>query len=140
LFYLTESSILNSYLHKYNQVLHCLATIIREAAMACNNCEVGFQSTQSLVVSVTRSGTTITLTMGNQGRNILLIRRVLLCLGGTVLYLRYPDGITWMYPSTYLEPGTTATYYIASGVAATAVAQAQAEYIEIEGRARSCVA
>ena len=108
--------------------------------MACNNCEVGFQSAQSLVVSVTRSGTTITLTMGNQGRNILLIRRVLLCLGGTVLYLRYPDGITWMYPSTYLEPGTTATYYIASGVAATAVAQAQAEYIEIEGRARSCVA
>jgi hypothetical protein len=108
--------------------------------MACNNCEVGFQSTQSLVVTVTRSGSTVTLSMGNQGRNILLIRRVLLCVGNTVLYLRYPDGITWMYPSTYLEPGLTATYYTVSGVAATAVAQAQAEYIEIEGRARSCVA
>jgi hypothetical protein len=108
--------------------------------MACNNCEVGFQSAQSLVVTVTRSGSTVTLSMGNQGRNILLIRRVLLCAGGTVLYLRYPDGITWMYPSTYLEPGITATYYVLSGVAATTVVQAQAEYIEIEGRARSCVA
>jgi hypothetical protein len=45
-----------------------------------------------------------------------------------------------MYPSTYLEPGITATYYVLSGVAATTVVQAQAEYIEIEGRARSCVA
>jgi hypothetical protein len=57
---------------------------------------------------------------------------------GSVLYLRYPDGITWTYPSTYLEPGITALYYTLTGVAASSVVQAQAEYIEIEGRARSC--
>jgi hypothetical protein len=112
--------------------------------MACNNCEIGFQGAQSLVVTVTKSGGTATLTMSNQGRNILLIRRVLLCMqysGGTsVWYLRYPDGITWMYPTTYLEPGISATYYVLPGVPASAIVQAQAEYIEIEGRARSCVA
>jgi hypothetical protein len=45
-----------------------------------------------------------------------------------------------MYPTTYLEPGISATYYILPGVPASAIVQAQAEYIEIEGRARSCVA
>ena len=45
-----------------------------------------------------------------------------------------------MYPSTYLEPGLTATYYVLNGLAAGAIVQAQAEYIEIEGRARSCPA
>src|SRR3977135_2819808 len=99
--------------------------------MACNNCEIGFQSAQSLVVTVTKAGTTATLSMGNQGRNILLIRRVLLCVqyaggGNSIWFLRYPDQITWMYPSTYLEPGLTATYYVLPGVPANAIVQAQA--------------
>ena len=117
----------------------------REVAMACNSCETNFQGSQTLVVNVAKSGSSAVLSVGNQGRNIVLIRRILLCVsfpggGGTAtLYLRAPpEGISWMYPSTYLEPGLIATYYIWNGLPAGSIAQAQAEYIEIEGRSRSC--
>ncbi len=108
--------------------------------MACNSCETSFQSAQTLVVSITKSGTSALLYVGNQGRNIVLIRRILLCsTSGTTLYLRPPpDGISWVYPSTYLEPGITALYYNWSGLPAGAIVQAQAEYVELEGRSRSC--
>jgi len=112
--------------------------------MACNACETSFQGYQTLVVTVNKSGNNATLWIQNQGRNIALIRRVLLCVqypagGSTVLYLRAPpDPIGWAYPSTYLETGTGATYYTLNNLPAGAIVQAQAEYIEIEGRARSC--
>jgi hypothetical protein len=99
--------------------------------MTCNSCETTFQGSQTLVVSVAKSGTSAVLSIGNQGRNIALISRILLCMshagGTTVLYLR-----------AYLEPGITATYYIWNGLAAGSLVQAQAEYVEIEGRSRSC--
>ena len=115
----------------------------REVAMSCNSCETTFQGSQALVVSVAKSGTRAVLSIGNQSRNIVLIRRILLCVshsgGTTVLYLRAPpDGISWMYPSTYLEPGSTATYYIWKNLPAGSIVQAQAEYVEIEGRSRGC--
>jgi hypothetical protein len=113
--------------------------------MACNSCETTFQGSQTLAVSVAKSGSSAVLSIGNQGSNVVLIRRILLCMsqaGATsVLYLRAPpDPISWMYPSTYLEPGITATYYIWNGLAAASLVQAQAEYVEIEGRSRSCPA
>ena len=106
----------------------------REVAMACNSCETTFQEMQTLVVSVAKSGSRAFLSVGNQGRNVVLIRRILMCVsshtgGTTVLYLRAPpDGISWMYPSTYLEPGITATYYIWNGLAAGSIVKAQAIY------------
>ena len=74
----------------------------------------------------------------------MLIRRILFCYttptGSGTLYLRPPpDGIAWSYPSSYLETGITAFYY-SLNVANVTSYQAQAEYIEIEGRSRSCVA
>jgi len=111
--------------------------------MTCNSCETTFQGSQTLVVSVAKSGTSAVLSVGNQGRNIALITRILLCMSHagrtTVLYLRAPPApISWIYPSPYLEPGTIATYYIWNGLAAGSLVQAQAEYVEIEGRSRSC--
>ena len=111
--------------------------------MTCNSCETTFQGSQTLIVNVAKSGTRAVLTVGNQGRNIALISRILLCVshagGTTVLYLRPPPSpISWMYPSAYLEPGITATYYIWNGLAAGSLVQAQAEYVEIEGRSHSC--
>lgn len=110
--------------------------------MACNSCETNFQAYQSIVVSIVQSGTNRLLYVQNQGRNIVMIRRILLCYttatGWGMLYLRpAPDPITWTYPSAFLETGITALYYTlnAPGVNIT---QAQAEYIEIEGRSRSC--
>lgn len=111
--------------------------------MACNACETNFQGYQTLVVSIQRSGSTANLYVQNQGRNIVMIRRILLCYttagGGRVtLYLRPPpDAIGWIYPSGFLETGITALYYQLNAANANLV-QAQAEYIEIDGRSRSC--
>jgi hypothetical protein len=51
-----------------------------EVAMTCNSCETTFQGSQTLVVSVTKSGSSAVLSVGNQGRNIALISRILLCM------------------------------------------------------------
>lgn len=112
--------------------------------MACNNCENGFQSYQTIVVSIVKSGASALLYVANQGRNIVLMRRILLCYqtptgGTTTLYLRAaPDQITWIYPTTYLETGITALYYILNNLQPGTIVQAQAEYVEIDGRSRSC--
>lgn len=111
--------------------------------MTCNVCETNFQGAQSIVVSIQRSGSPALLYVANQGRNIVLMRRILLCYtqaGGTgILYLRPPpDPISWVYPSAYIEPGLTALYYQLANVSPGAIVQAQAEYVEIEGRSRSC--
>jgi hypothetical protein len=111
--------------------------------MACNYCETTFQAYQTLVVTVFKNGSNATLWMQNQGRNAVLIERVILCAtspaGGFTLYLRPPpDPISWIYPSRYLETGIGATYYTLTGLSPGTIVQAQAEYVEIEGRARSC--
>lgn len=111
--------------------------------MACNACETNFQGYQSVVVSIQKSGSNAVLFVQNQGRNIVMIRRILLCYttasgGAGILYLRPPnDAIAWSYPSAFLEPGLTASYYTLNASNVKTV-QAQAEYIEIEGRSRSC--
>lgn len=106
--------------------------------MPCNPCETNFQSASSVVVSIVKSGTTALLYVQNQGRNIVHLRRILLCYGaGGTLYLRPPPaGISWSGPE-YLEPGSTSLYYSFTPPAGSAV-QAQAEYVELTGRSRSC--
>jgi hypothetical protein len=47
--------------------------------VACNACETGFQGYQAIVVTVQKSGNNALLYVGNQGRNIVLLRRILLC-------------------------------------------------------------
>jgi hypothetical protein len=113
--------------------------------MACNPCETGFQSYQSVVVSIQKLGTNAALLyVQNQGRNIVQLRRILLCMnpptGFTLtLYLRPPpDPIAWIYPSAFLETGITALYYRLNNVPPGSIVQGQAEYVEIDGRSRSC--
>jgi hypothetical protein len=112
--------------------------------MACNACETGFQSYQTLVVTIQKSGANALLYVGNQGRNIAHIRRILLCYqppggGWGQLYLRPPpDGIPWIYPTAFLETGITALYYQLTGLAAGTIVQAQVEFVEVDGRIRSC--
>lgn len=112
--------------------------------MACNSCETGFQQYQTVVVSIQQSGRTALLYVQNQGRNIVQLRRILFCYtspsgGATTLYLRPPpDPIAWSYPSAFLETGITALFFTLNNVPSGSIVQAQAEYIEIEGRSRSC--
>ena len=106
--------------------------------MACNSCETSFRTATSVVVNIVKSGANALVYVQNQGRNIVHLRRILLCsTSGTTLYLRPPpSSIAWSGPE-YLEPGTTALYYSWTPPAGSQV-QAQAEYIEIDGRSRSC--
>jgi hypothetical protein len=112
--------------------------------MACNNCETNFQSHQSVVVSVQKSGSDARLFVQNQGRNIIQIRRILLCSVATngstfTMFLRPPpDPISWNVNSAFLEPVNTALYFTLSNVSPGTIVQAQVEYIEIDGRMRSC--
>jgi hypothetical protein len=111
--------------------------------MACNNCETNFQGSQSVVVSVQKSGSSALLYVQNQGRNAILIRRILLCYQSgnstSTYYLRAaPQSITWLYPLSNLEQGITALFYQLNNLPAGAIVQAQAEYTEFDGRSRSC--
>jgi hypothetical protein len=112
--------------------------------MACNSCETSFQGVQTIAVSIVKSGANALLYVQNQGRNIVQIRRILICSssggGYSILYLRPPpDPISWSYQSPFIEPGLTALFYTWNNIQAGAIVQAQAEYIELEGRSRSCV-
>jgi len=113
--------------------------------MACNVCETSFQGNQSLVVSVTKSGTSANVFISNQGRNIAQIERLVICMqsgsGASFVYLRPPPQPgSWLYPTAFLEQGIGATYANLTGLPAGTLVQAQAEYIEIDGRSRSCPA
>jgi hypothetical protein len=112
--------------------------------MTCNFCENYFQGVQPVVVSIQKSGSTFYLYVQNQGKSIVLIQRILLCYttpsgGWGVLYLRPPDNpISWLYPLAFLETGISALYYKINA-ANIQIVQAQAEYVEINGRAQSCL-
>jgi hypothetical protein len=105
--------------------------------MACTSCQTTFQSAQPVVVSIVKSGSNALVYVQNQGRSIAHLRRIIVCYGSGVLYLRPPpSAITWSGPE-YLEPGTTSLYYNFTPPAGSTV-EAQAEYVEISGRSRSC--
>jgi hypothetical protein len=110
--------------------------------MAGSGLESNFLAYQSIVVSIEKYQSNFLLFVKNQGRNIVMIRRILLCYktanGVGTMYLRpAPDQITWEYPTAYLESGMTARFYT-FGASGVTLIQAQAEYIEIDGRSRSC--
>ena len=109
--------------------------------MACNPCETNLRAATSVVVSVVKSGSTALIYVQNQGRNIVHIRRILVCsvtsFGTSTFYLR-PDGPGNLFTGPeYLEQGATVLYYSFTPSAGSVV-QAQAEYTEIDGRSRSC--
>lgn len=112
--------------------------------MTCTNCETfSFTPNQGLVVTIQKSGSNALLYVQNQGRNAVLIRRILICYqtpnGTTTLYLRAaPQQITWVYPLSNLEQGITALFYQLSNLPAGTIVQAQAEYDEFEARSKSC--
>ena len=108
--------------------------------MACDFCGDTFNSYQPLLVTIERSGSDVLLYVGNQSKNIISITRMLLCLRSqsstTILYLRSDYPIQTLnrrdiesYMSSVLE------YQLTSSADS---AQAEAEYVEIDGRSVSC--
>lgn len=111
--------------------------------MPCNNCEVHFRNAQPIVLTISVSGNEARLYVQNHGRNIVLLRLIVLCYttptgGYGRIHLRPPpDSVSWAWHSPYLEPGLTALFHTISLPSGYTV-QAQAEYVELTGRSRSC--
>ena len=113
--------------------------------MGCNDCEMSLQFSQAVAVEVQKSGSKALLYIKNQGKNIVLLRRILLCAASpgsfTMLLLRSaPDPISWLPSSPYLELSSPVLFYVWNDIPPGTIVQAQADYIEITGRSRSCPA
>lgn len=120
--------------------------------MTCTLCETYFEAEQTLMASVeTDDGIYLMLT--NQGVNICQITRIQLCYtdadgNGGIMYLRSPpDPHAWSYPENVVEPNLAVNFYqlvepgadpAAAGFPPGTTFQAQVEYVEVVGRARSC--
>jgi hypothetical protein len=114
--------------------------------MACDFPQQIFNQNLNLEVSIDVSGGSATLWLQNAGENIMQLSRILLGVtypnGSAVVWYLRPPGmpITWAYPLATLEQGTGATFYSLSGLPPGAVVEAQAEYVEVQDRSRSCPA
>lgn len=112
--------------------------------MACTFPQQIFNEDSSLEVSINVSGTTATLILHNKGHNVLALRRILLGVtspsgGASVLFLRPPgELIPWSFTGANLEQGSIGTFFTLTGLQPGAVVEAQAEYIEVQDRSRSC--
>jgi hypothetical protein len=105
----------------------------------CTPCEESLSYSSPLIIYLVESGGNILVYARNNGRNIVVIKRLLLCRewssgGRTINYLREPDFIVG---GERVEQGLTQLKYSASGTGAVS-ARAHAEYIEITGRSLSC--
>jgi hypothetical protein len=114
--------------------------------MACNACEnIAFTPSSALVLTIEITGSTARLYVRNQSKHAVEIRRILLCSSNAegfvrILFLRAaPAGITWIYPLTWLEQGINALFYELTDLPPGQIIQAQAEYLEFNGRSKSCV-
>ena len=105
----------------------------------CTPCEGSLGGGSPFTISLVKSGSDVLVYAQNSGRNIVVMKRLLLCRewsggGMTINYLRKGDFIVG---GEEVEPGLTQLKYSASASGAVA-ARAQAEYIEITGRSLSC--
>src|SRR5579872_3734950 len=108
--------------------------------MSCNNCTTTFNSYNPLNVTIQKNGGNVLLYMQNQSCNIINVQRALLCLnyangGTTILYLR-PNFHIQTLTSGSIEQGTTLLEYSLASTATSA--QAEVEYMEVDGRSVSC--
>lgn len=107
--------------------------------MACDFCTNTFNANQPLLVTIQRLGGNVLLYAANQSRNIIAISRILLCLrsqSSTALFYLRPNFPFQSIGSGVLEQGTSALVYQISSPAHSG--QAQAEYVEVDGRSVSC--
>lgn len=105
----------------------------------CTGCEVSFSGNWPLEISLMKWGSKILVYARNNSPNIIIIKRLLVCRqwssgGRTVNYLREGDFIVG---GERVEQGSSQLKWEASA-ANVVSAEAQAEYIEITGRSRSC--
>lgn len=106
----------------------------------CTPCEMDFDTYAPLTVTVVKSGGKLLVYTRNNGRNILIINRILLCReyawGRSVNYLRVNN---FVVGGDRLEQGLT-HLKVKMSVGGVVSARAEAEYYEVSGRSVSCEA
>lgn len=108
----------------------------------CTVCEQMFKSYAPLVLTVKKSGDEILVYAKNNSPNILLIKRLVLCLEYPqdlyVIYIRQGGYFDLLTGGERLNQSLSQLKFRIS-VPTPQKAQAQAEYIEVTGRSISCV-
>lgn len=104
---------------------------------SCTGCEPTFRSYAPLIVSVTYSSGEVLVYAQNPGRNIVILKRILLCIeytsgARTILFIR-----NFTVGGDTVEQGSTQLKYRVA-VSNVARIQAEAEYFEASGRNVSC--
>lgn len=106
----------------------------------CAYCESTFHGYASLKMTVTKSGNDVLVYARNQGKNIILIKRALLCIeyngSATILYIREGGYFDFYIGGERVEQGLTQLKFRINAPNAVR-AQVEAEYIEITGRSVS---
>lgn len=110
---------------------------------ACTRCEQSLRPS-SLELTVTRSGTDVLVYAANRGMNILILKRMVLCLEGSggsmsLLYIREGGYFDYYVGGERLEQGLTHLKFRTSAGSAQS-ARVRAEYFEVTGRSLSCEA
>jgi hypothetical protein len=103
----------------------------------CTGCETTFRSYAPLIMSVVYSAGEVLVYAQNAGKNIVILKRVLLCIeyssgGRTTLFIR-----NFTVGGDTVEQGSTQLKYRVT-VSNVARIQAEAEYFEASGRNVSC--
>lgn len=110
----------------------------------CTTCETSFKDGRPLEMEVSDSASDLLIYATNTGKNIILIRRIIVCRnwpsgGRTLTYHRDTSSGTFGFQigGARIEPGTSQLKVrISKGSAISA--QAQAEYYEVPCRETSC--
>jgi hypothetical protein len=105
----------------------------------CTDCDLVFQTYAPVTVSVVYSGNDVLVYVENNGRNIIVINLLLLCIefpnGQGVWYVR-DAGL--LNGGEQVEQGWMGLKFQIAAAGATQ-AKASIQYIEVTGRAVSCV-
>ncbi len=109
---------------------------------SCTYCEESFKGYAPLVLRIYKSGGDILVYAQNNTRNIILIKRLILCINyeyhSTLIYVREGGFYDFYIGGERLEQGTTQLKFKISAPTSIS-ARAEAEYIEITSRSVSCV-
>ncbi len=108
----------------------------------CSFCEESFKGYAPLVLRIVKSGGDILVYAQNTSKNIILIKRLLVCInyeyGSVVLFVREGGYYDFYIGGERLEQGATHLKFKISAPTAIS-ARAEAEYIEITSRSVSCL-
>ncbi len=109
---------------------------------SCTFCEENFKGYSPLILRIYKSGNDILVYAQNNTKNIILIKRLILCINyeyhSTLIYVREGGFFDFYIGGERLEQGTTQLKFRISAPSALS-ARVEAEYVEVTSRSTSCL-